>query len=95
MQRKEIEQARLNKRAARGPKVSWCCCFVSILFMFLLFNTNVDRPKATEVVCPNDREIVERYGAAVVECSWARVDEVPFNRIGGKHERLCELHSSI
>jgi pre-rRNA-processing protein TSR3 len=42
------------------------------------------------VVCPNDREIVEQFGAAVVECSWARLDEVPFNKIGGKNERLCK-----
>jgi len=39
-------------------------------------------------VCPNDKEIVETNGAAVVECSWARLDEIPFNKIGGKHERL-------
>lgn len=46
------------------------------------------RPNGKGVVCPNDREIVETNGAAVVECSWARLDEVPFNKIGGKHERL-------
>ncbi|CCH43528.1 hypothetical protein BN7_3079 [Wickerhamomyces ciferrii] len=40
------------------------------------------------VVCPNDLEIVEQNGAAVVECSWARLEEVPFNKIGGKYERL-------
>jgi Uncharacterized conserved protein len=45
-------------------------------------------PNGKGVVCPDDLEIVETCGAAVVECSWARLDEVPFNKIGGKHERL-------
>lgn len=45
-------------------------------------------PNGKTVVCPDDREIVEQNGAAVVECSWARLDEIPFNKIGGKHERL-------
>lgn len=45
-------------------------------------------PNGKGVVCPDDREIVEENGAAVVECSWARLDEVPFGKIGGKHERL-------
>ena len=31
---------------------------------------------------------MEQYGAAVVECSWVRLEEVPFSRIGGKCERL-------
>ncbi|KAI5806188.1 hypothetical protein EDC01DRAFT_609591, partial [Geopyxis carbonaria] len=39
-------------------------------------------------VSPADNEILEEYGAAVVECSWARLEEVPFAKIGGKHERL-------
>lgn len=45
-------------------------------------------PNGKTVVCPDDREVVEQNGAAVVECSWTRLDEVPFNKIGGKHERL-------
>lgn len=45
-------------------------------------------PNGKHVVCPDDREIVEEQGAAVVECSWARLEEVPFNKIGGPHERL-------
>ncbi|EGW33443.1 uncharacterized protein SPAPADRAFT_60797, partial [Spathaspora passalidarum NRRL Y-27907] len=45
-------------------------------------------PNGKSIVCPNDRELVEENGAAVVECSWARLDEIPFNKIGGKHERL-------
>ena len=36
-----------------------------------------------------DREVLEQYGAAVVEASWNRIEEVPFARIGGKCERLC------
>lgn len=37
---------------------------------------------------PADKEILNAYGAAVVECSWARIDEVPMSRIGGRCERL-------
>lgn len=45
-------------------------------------------PKAKKIVSPADRELLEQYGAAVVEASWKRIDEVPFSRIGGKCERL-------
>lgn len=52
------------------------------------FNGVVVSPNGKGVVCPDDRQIVEEFGSSVVECSWARLDEVPFNKIGGKHERL-------
>ncbi|EGV66392.1 ribosome biogenesis protein tsr3 [Yamadazyma tenuis] len=52
------------------------------------FNGAVISPNGQSVICPDDKEIVENFGAAVVECSWARLDEIPFNKIGGKHERL-------
>lgn len=45
-------------------------------------------PKAKTILSPADRETLEQYGAAVVEASWKRIDEVPFSRIGGKCERL-------
>ncbi|RMD41984.1 hypothetical protein DV735_g3139, partial [Chaetothyriales sp. CBS 134920] len=45
-------------------------------------------PNAKRVVSPADRELLEQFGAAVVECSWVRVKEVPWSRIGGKCERL-------
>lgn len=50
---------------------------------------NLSRPKGVSVVCPDDREIVERAGVAVVECSWARLEEIPFHKIKSPHERLC------
>ncbi|RKF63898.1 Ribosome biogenesis protein TSR3 [Erysiphe neolycopersici] len=45
-------------------------------------------PNAKEVISPADRQILEQFGAAVVECSWARTEEVPWSKIGGKSERL-------
>lgn len=47
------------------------------------------RPNAKKVISPADKELMEQHGAAVVECSWVRVKEVPWSRIGGKCERLC------
>lgn len=45
-------------------------------------------PNAKTLVSRADSEILEQYGAAVVEASWKRIQEVNFSRIGGKHERL-------
>lgn len=52
------------------------------------FGGVVVSPNGKTPVCPDDREIVEQHGAAVVECSWARIDEIPFGKIGGRHLRL-------
>ena len=46
-------------------------------------------PNAKSVISPADRELLEQFGAAVVECSWVRIKEVPWSKIGGKCERLC------
>ncbi|KAI9743258.1 MAG: ribosome biogenesis protein tsr3 [Claussenomyces sp. TS43310] len=45
-------------------------------------------PNAKHTISPADGELMEQYGAAVVECSWARVKEVPWGKIGGRCERL-------
>ncbi|KAF2658134.1 DUF367-domain-containing protein [Lophiostoma macrostomum CBS 122681] len=45
-------------------------------------------PKAKKILSPADRELCETYGAAVVEASWKRIDEVPWARIGRNGERL-------
>lgn len=49
------------------------------------------RPKGKQVISPSDREIILKGGLAVVECSWARLDDVPFGKIASPHERLCEF----
>ncbi|KAL6440713.1 hypothetical protein ACFW04_003284 [Cataglyphis niger] len=45
-------------------------------------------PVGDKCVCPTDREIVQEYGCAVVDCSWARLDDTPFNRMKTSHPRL-------
>ncbi|KAL7419573.1 ribosome biogenesis protein tsr3 [Cryptotrichosporon argae] len=45
-------------------------------------------PKGKKVIAPCDDDVVQISGLAVVECSWARLDEVPFGKIKGPHERL-------
>ncbi|KAJ7066469.1 hypothetical protein C8F01DRAFT_1123391 [Mycena amicta] len=52
------------------------------------FRGVVVSPKGTQVISPSDREIILAGGLAVVECSWARLDDVPFNKIASPHERL-------
>ncbi|SCV71175.1 BQ2448_2763 [Microbotryum intermedium] len=52
------------------------------------FQGVVMSPKGTQVVSPSDREIVASSGVAVVECSWARLKEIPFHKIKSPHERL-------
>ena len=46
------------------------------------------RPNATQVLSPADKDIINRGGLAVVECSWARLSEIPFSKIASPHERL-------
>jgi pre-rRNA-processing protein TSR3 len=48
------------------------------------------RPKGKKPIAPCDDEIVKISGIAVVECSWARLDDVPFNKIRSPHERIRE-----
>ncbi|KAM5384376.1 hypothetical protein ACJZ2D_001681 [Fusarium nematophilum] len=45
-------------------------------------------PNGKHVISPADRELMDQYGAAVVECSWARTKEIQWNKVGGKCERL-------
>lgn len=52
------------------------------------FNGIVISPNAKRYISPADKDIIMKSGMAVVECSWARIGEIPFHRIGGKEERL-------
>lgn len=45
-------------------------------------------PNASQTLSPADSDIIRENGVAVVECSWARLDEVPFGKLKSPHERL-------
>lgn len=45
-------------------------------------------PSGTRVISPADREIVKQGGLAVVDCSWAELDKVPFAKLPKGFERL-------
>ncbi|GAC99810.1 hypothetical protein PHSY_007413 [Pseudozyma hubeiensis SY62] len=45
-------------------------------------------PNATQTLSPADAHIIADNGVAVVECSWARLDEVPFGKLKSPNERL-------
>ncbi|KAG0261447.1 ribosome biogenesis protein tsr3 [Mortierella polycephala] len=45
-------------------------------------------PNGEQAVSPSDREVVEEHGLAVVDCSWAKLGEVPFKKLRAGHDRL-------
>ncbi|GBP80737.1 Ribosome biogenesis protein TSR3 homolog [Eumeta japonica] len=45
-------------------------------------------PVGTQCVSPKDRDIVLKFGLAVIDCSWAKIDETPFTRMKSPHPRL-------
>ncbi|KAH8829403.1 hypothetical protein DL96DRAFT_1597990, partial [Flagelloscypha sp. PMI_526] len=48
-------------------------------------------PQGSQFISPSDREFVDGEngsGLAVVECSWARLEEIPWRKIASPHERL-------
>ncbi|KAJ1964900.1 ribosome biogenesis protein tsr3 [Dipsacomyces acuminosporus] len=53
-----------------------------------VFKGIVMSPEGKQVVSKADLPIMQKYGAAMIDCSWARLDEVPFNRIKANHNRL-------
>lgn len=45
-------------------------------------------PVGTHCVSPADKEIIQASGLAVVDCSWAKLDETPFDRMKTPSPRL-------
>lgn len=45
-------------------------------------------PIGSKAVSPSDRELVESNGVCVVDCSWAMIESVPFEKLKGPEPRL-------
>jgi len=45
-------------------------------------------PEAKIPVSPADIEILEKSGVSLIDCSWARLQEIPFRQMSSGHHRL-------
>ncbi|KAG0339928.1 ribosome biogenesis protein tsr3, partial [Podila humilis] len=45
-------------------------------------------PNGEQAVSPADKEVVREHGLAVVDCSWAKLGDVPFKKLRAGHDRL-------
>lgn len=52
------------------------------------FNGIILSPMGTQCVSPEDRDLIDEHGLAVIDCSWARLDDTPFSKMKGNNPRL-------
>jgi rRNA small subunit aminocarboxypropyltransferase len=52
------------------------------------FDGVVLSPNGKVAVSPADAEVVRKHGLCVVDCSWARLDDVPFRKLRMREPRL-------
>ena len=45
-------------------------------------------PEAKVAVSPSDADILEKSGMSLIDCSWARLQEIPFRQMQSGHHRL-------
>lgn len=52
------------------------------------FNGIILSPMGTRCVSKDDIDIINTHGLAVIDCSWAKLDETPFSKMKGHNPRL-------
>ncbi|XP_045604284.1 18S rRNA aminocarboxypropyltransferase [Procambarus clarkii] len=61
---------------------------VKLLKLGQRFGGLVLTPVGKKCISPEDESILLHHGIAVVDCSWAKLSETPFNRMKAAHPRL-------
>lgn len=52
------------------------------------FNGVILSPMGTRCVSMQDKDLIDQHGIAVIDCSWAKLDETPFTKMKGNNPRL-------
>eukprot|EP01117_Protostelium_nocturnum_P009867 TRINITY_DN3518_c0_g2_i1.p1 TRINITY_DN3518_c0_g2~~TRINITY_DN3518_c0_g2_i1.p1 ORF type:complete len:265 (-),score=105.43 TRINITY_DN3518_c0_g2_i1:215-1009(-) len=45
-------------------------------------------PRGEVSISPTDRDIVSKHGITAIDCSWAKIESIPFNKMSAGHHRL-------
>ncbi|CAG8822652.1 9818_t:CDS:2 [Gigaspora margarita] len=61
---------------------------VKLLKVSHKFRGIVLSPQGQQAISPADRVIIQEHGLAVIDCSWARLDDVPFAKLKTFNDRL-------
>jgi pre-rRNA-processing protein TSR3 len=61
---------------------------VRLLPMSRFFGGVVLSPEGTHAVSPADRDVVAANGVAVIDCSWAQIEQTQLHKARGAHPRL-------
>lgn len=61
----------------------------SNLVYILISFTVISSPAGQQCVSREDQNLINGKGLAVVDCSWARLDDVPFAKLRCAAPRLC------
>nr|CAG4639572.1 EOG090X0EVF [Daphnia magna]SVE81003.1 EOG090X0EVF [Daphnia magna]SVE81619.1 EOG090X0EVF [Daphnia magna]SVE82764.1 EOG090X0EVF [Daphnia magna]SVE83351.1 EOG090X0EVF [Daphnia magna] len=81
----DVEQC--DPKRCSGRKLSRLG-MVKILRLGQRFNGLVCSPMGEKCVSPSDYPIISEHGAAVVDCSWAKINETPFHKMKSANPRL-------
>ena len=63
--------------------------FLSVLCYLFLVPFICFSPAGVQCVSREDQPLINKKGLAVVDCSWARLDDVPFAKLRCAAPRLC------
>ncbi|XP_036363931.1 18S rRNA aminocarboxypropyltransferase isoform X2 [Octopus sinensis] len=61
---------------------------VKTLNLHQRFSGIILTPEGKKCVSPDDRDIISKHGIAVVDCSWAKLQQTPFSSMKGNQPRL-------